>query len=508
MHKHFMFISYLQILPSQRQSKTAKMYDVWVAINIEHGWILTGNCSCMAGLGSVCSHVAALLFKLESAAHYKLNSEVACTSKLCSWKATKKHVHPAPIKNINFRRAKKHSLPSITKSYATGGNFSVMDPSEGPNKITIAQFQALYSKNKTAAVFTSISEKDMHDSAPRETGGDPCNDSDTDSDTEDGDNFLPEPLTSLFDPTAVNLTPDELASFSLKQFQYYEDSYPQKAYDNLCDITKTQSLSSSWMLHRAGRITASTCYEISKTKVDKPSKSLLDKIMQYESCSTSDNKYTRYGKKHESAARESYKKIISNTHADVKVLETGFHVRAIMPFLGASPDGLVSCSCHPHRVLEIKCPFKYQHGFKSWENDKDFPVTRENQMKKNHKYYFQIQLQMVICNATHGDFFMYTPNNSEDYILIEVEVDETLVNFLVTDLWSRFKKIILPEIVSRKSDEIENIRKLYCKCRRPAFGQMIACDSANCKIEWYHYPCVNVTRAPKRSWFCENCRKK
>ena len=60
---------------------------------------------------------------------------------------------------------------------------------------------------------------------------------------------------------------------------------------------------------------------------------------------------------------------------------------------------------------------------------------------------------------------MYTPNNSEDYTFVEVEVDDTLVNFLLNELWSRFKKIILPEIVSRKSDDIENDRKLYCKCR-------------------------------------------
>ncbi|XP_065069708.1 uncharacterized protein LOC135694769 [Rhopilema esculentum] len=80
---------FLQVLPSQRQGKSAKLYDVWVAINNQHGWILTANCTCMAGLGSACSHIAALLFKLEAATHYKLNEEVSCTSQLCSWKASK-----------------------------------------------------------------------------------------------------------------------------------------------------------------------------------------------------------------------------------------------------------------------------------------------------------------------------------------------------------------------------------------------------------------------------------
>ena len=132
------------------------MYDVWVAINVQHGWILTGNCTCMAGLGSVCSHVAALLFKLEAAVHYKLNEAVACTSQLCSWKATKKHVEPAPMDQICFKRAKKHMLPSTKAKAATKGNYCHPDPCFGQNLISSTQFQELYNINKSAVVFDSM----------------------------------------------------------------------------------------------------------------------------------------------------------------------------------------------------------------------------------------------------------------------------------------------------------------------------------------------------------------
>ena len=35
---------------------------VWVSIDKESGEIVTGYCSCFAGLGSTCNHLAALFF--------------------------------------------------------------------------------------------------------------------------------------------------------------------------------------------------------------------------------------------------------------------------------------------------------------------------------------------------------------------------------------------------------------------------------------------------------------
>eukprot|EP00795_Rhopilema_esculentum_P010137 gene10137-18802_t len=77
-----------EVLPSQRQGLKQKLYKVWVCLNKSEGWILTANCTCMAGLGSVCSHVAALLFKLQACTLSELN-KVASTSKLCSWKKSR-----------------------------------------------------------------------------------------------------------------------------------------------------------------------------------------------------------------------------------------------------------------------------------------------------------------------------------------------------------------------------------------------------------------------------------
>ena len=38
-----------QVLPSQSQSDSSNMYNVWACIYKKHRWILTANCSCKAG---------------------------------------------------------------------------------------------------------------------------------------------------------------------------------------------------------------------------------------------------------------------------------------------------------------------------------------------------------------------------------------------------------------------------------------------------------------------------
>ncbi|KAG1749142.1 uncharacterized protein EDB91DRAFT_836481 [Suillus paluster] len=46
----------------------------------------------------------------------------------------------------------------------------------------------------------------------------------------------------------------------------------------------------------------------------------------------------------------------------------------------------------------------------------------------------------------------------------------------------------------------------YCYCNQVSFGTMIACDSDDCKVEWFHLPCTGLSEAPKRrKWYCQSC---
>ena len=56
-------------------------------------------------------------------------------------------------------------------------------------------------------------------------------------------------------------------------------------------------------------------------------------------------------------ASRVYFKTFKSKHKDFTVREGGLFINPVSPILGASPDGLVNCSCHDPGILEIKCPW-------------------------------------------------------------------------------------------------------------------------------------------------------
>ena len=121
-----------------------KVYKI-KCLNKKFGRVLTGNCTCMADLGSACSHLAALLFKLEAAVHYNLNEKTVCklVSQLCSWNAARKHVTPTPASAIDFSRPKKRTLQKSHAKIRSSTNFSCEDPTIGEGPIPIEKFSEL-----------------------------------------------------------------------------------------------------------------------------------------------------------------------------------------------------------------------------------------------------------------------------------------------------------------------------------------------------------------------------
>ncbi|KAJ1401706.1 Zinc finger, PHD-type [Sesbania bispinosa] len=45
----------------------------------------------------------------------------------------------------------------------------------------------------------------------------------------------------------------------------------------------------------------------------------------------------------------------------------------------------------------------------------------------------------------------------------------------------------------------------YCFCNQVSYGEMVACDNPDCKIEWFHFGCVGLKEHPKGKWYCSNC---
>jgi len=56
--------------------------------------------------------------------------------------------------------------------------------------------------------------------------------------------------------------------------------------------------------------------------------------------------------------------------------------------------------------------------------------------------------------------------------------------------------------------EEERDENLYCFCQRGSFGEMIGCDSDDCKYEWFHIGCVGVSKPLPQTWVCSDCQAK
>lgn len=111
-----------------------------------------------------------------------------------------------------------------------------------------------------------------------------------------------------------------------------------------CILTETtlQSLSHLWMEERRKRLTASNfgvvCNKLPQTKCD----NIIKKILY----SNFESSGMKYGKRHEKDALDELKNM------DVDVKSSGLFIDEHLPFLAATPDGLID----DDGTVEIKCP--------------------------------------------------------------------------------------------------------------------------------------------------------
>ncbi len=89
-----------------------------------------------------------------------------------------------------------------------------------------------------------------------------------------------------------------------------------------------------------------------------------------------------------------------------------------------------------------------------------------------------------------------------------VPVEQTMESKVHSSICTLKRKQREISDVDDNSLDIETNEPVYCICKRIAFGDMIACDNEDCPVEWFHYPCVNLTRKPKNSWVCSLCSNK
>ena len=158
-------------------------------------------------------------------------------------------------------------MPSVSNDEVNIKIYFSRDPRRLP-ELARNKFIQLKEIEPKAAVLSSVS---IFDHAQLDSG--------TDKADEDETACIPEPLGSLFESCTINFKVRELKSYFKNVFLQYKKSYTQKHFDNLCKITRDQSLSRSWKAHRVGRITSSFAKTAVSSNPSSPSKSFIANIM-------------------------------------------------------------------------------------------------------------------------------------------------------------------------------------------------------------------------------------
>lgn len=241
---------------------------------------------------------------------------------------------------------------------------------------------------------------------------------------------------------------------SVGQFLKEIPVYTAAQVSHIEELTRKQSASPDWTKMRKGMITASTVKrvvsKVEKLKIDQTTESsALVKLLAGYSAPPPNMPALKYGREMESHAKTCYTKVMRQFgHTSLTVRDSGLFVLAEHPYLGASPDGIVDCSCCGSGLLEVKCPLKAA-GLIPDECNVDCLELVDDKLllKRNHSYFFQVQMQMGVTSKQWCDFFVYS---SGGYVRERIFFNSGLWNEILNAGVYFFQNILAEELVHKK----------------------------------------------------------
>lgn len=376
------------------EMKKSVVYLVDIRVS-RGGEILESQCECGAGMGPTahCKHVCTLLyacyvFSLTGS----VNVESTCTEKLQSFHQVKKYTG-SPSK------ARDLEMPGADESTNL-----MFDPR--PEMHRGAKSYEAHFRN-TCLNFKGISKM---------------------------------PIFQLFEPAntrAMAHDHDYLIHTHEQTFLEHMGlaNISNDRIENIEKRTRGQSANVLWSEERSKRIQSSyfgrICKATSRTDFNKLAESMLEP-QQFSS------KATDHGKKYEKVATKEYERL---HHCHVH--ESGIWVSTIMPFLGTSPDGVISEDV----ILEVKCPYTATDKLIT-------PVTvpylklqgNGLELDKNHNYFYQVQGQLFCTGRRYCDFLVYT---LADVKCIRIERDHAFISSMSEKLEDFYSKYFEPAMLTK-----------------------------------------------------------
>lgn len=431
--------------------------------------------------------MAAVLFKLEAAVRLGYTSE-ACTDVACQWNASfVAKVKPARIADIQLGRKEPAASTSTSAAPTPMAGDTVTDEqAEFLQQLgAIAKPVCLSLFDQTCNVFDASQPA----AAPI---------------------ALPPSLRELHHQQFCSLSDDDLR----KYIETVDISLAPEEIEFVEQSTVLQASSVSWYEQRAGRITASAVHKILHTDFSKPSKSL---ILSITSASKKDLNVPSvlHGRNYEPVAIDEFKTQLPDLHRGGEILKCGFRICAKKPWLGASPDSLLRCSCHGNGVIEVKCPYMFRDTeLGEMLQDSRCCLDSDGSLKQNHPYYVQLQIQMFVFDVQFGVLLLY----AKSLIVLNIERDDAFLESARPLLFDFWLKHIMPELLTRKlecgyGEGNRPVLELYCYCqvpRAPETSPWVKCSGNDCPFRGLvHLACIRPKRKypPTKSWWCKVCKR-
>lgn len=368
------------------------IHKVSITFNLTSSKVIDASCTCKAAACKSCSHVTGLLFALEDYTTIHGFDITTSTSKLKTW---------------NMGRKRGRYPKDVLE--ATYPHHSRIEPNR----------KRYFSMVNTDSVCSSTTEM----------------------------NFLNK-LQRMKQPSMFEF----LLNFKYENFKLdrdEEDILKSKVANMVVGLVplaggpKNLSMdqnSTGWCLERRIRLTASVA---KKFFTAKKYETLVNEHL-WKSTDLSNIQAVQYGRDNEKKALKDYIQITKSN-----VCNAGLVINNNYPGLGCSPDGLV-VNTHGMitKLIEIKCPFKLrdihpnQFDTTLHKNMCYIIENGELKLKRNHDYYFQVQISLAIMNLPSCDFIIWSPKG----VMIEnIKRDNTFILSLTIKLIKIHATVLLPE---------------------------------------------------------------
>lgn len=424
-------------------------------------------CTCTVGFSETCGHVGAVLFRIADLVANgvgRLENQPTCTETLSAWIDPKgSKAEPDTFDMLKVKK-KDFALKRTSECFGKKVGTSELPTYSAVSELHLNLINATHHLGQYCPAVHVLKPSRFHANAPDKEPLIPIELEDRMSE----DNTM----LAYSKEITVTTTPLPLLDIEHKVFKSAQDLgfenerqlFLKKAKrclsspDEIDECTKGQSQNPEWFVQRKGCITATKFGDVLKViEKGKDSTTLVDVILgKKKTDHLSKVASIKWGRKNEDKARRQYVGKFDKWHKNLNVEQHGLMVSKDCNFVRGSPDGIVTCDCHPDmkRLLEIKCPSSAKN-MKIAEGvaQKKIKYLEKGDVYGKYKlkpcatngYYEQIQGLLGITGIKLANLVVWT---KVDMVIVPVEFDpDFYYKRLIPACETFFMEHIIPQIL-------------------------------------------------------------